>query len=182
VNVFKKIFLYLSAFIPLYVLLIIKIAIQLINKNLHPNLLNTLMLALLCVFVGFGVIGLLLAFESGKKVQIYVVSRKNITENHFLNYFSLFVLFALSFEIEYVAMSVVFLLILVMVGVVYVKNNLFYINPLLNIVGFSFYKVEYSVEGDGKIQTDIFLFYGNLVEKENHTAFVSPCNFNFIKK
>lgn len=174
--------LYLSAFIPLYVLLIVKISIQLINKNLHVNLLNSLMLGLLCLFVGFGVLGLLFAFETGKKVQIYVISSQNITEKHFLGYFSLFVLFALSFEIEYVAMAVVFLLILIMVGVVYVKNNLFYINPLLNIIGFSFYKVEYSVEGESKTYSATFLFFGNLIANQSHLAYVTPCNFNLIKK
>ena len=91
-NILKKILLYLSAFIPLYVLLLIKISIELINKNLTFNILNTTLICLLCLLSGFGLLGIFLSFNQEKKVQITVLGYKNLTEKHFLGYFSLFVL------------------------------------------------------------------------------------------
>lgn len=178
----KKILLYLSAFVPLYVLLLTKIVIQLINGNLHINTLNTIMLGLLCALIGLGTLGVFFAFSHQKSSKIRIISCKNITDKHFLGYFSLFVLFALTFEIEYVAMAVVFVIILVMVGVVYIKNNLFYINPLLNIVGFSFYQVQYTLGSSNSPQDSIFICCGKLISNKTYSATISPYNFNVIKK
>ena len=182
VNIIKRILLYISAFVPLYVLLLTKIVIELINKNLHINTLNTIMLSLLCALVGLGTLGVFFAFSGSKATKIDIISCKNITEKHFLGYFSLFVLFALTFEIEYIAMAVVFVLILVMVGVVYIKNNLFYINPLLNIVGFSFYQVEYKISSAQKTEQAIFISFGKLLPSQKYSATISPANFNIIRK
>ena len=179
-NIFKKILLYLSAFIPLYVLLLIKISIELINQNLTFNILNTTLICLLCLLSGFGLLGIFLSFNQDKKVQITVLGYKNLTEKHFLGYFSLFVLFALTFQIELVCMTVVFFLILVMIGIVYIKNNLFYINPFLNIIGFSFYNIEYQTNSSKK--TGIFLFYGKIETNKKYYASITTYNFNSIKK
>jgi len=181
-NIFKKILLYLSAFAPLYFLLLTKIVIELINKNLHINTLNTIMLSLLCTLIGLGTLGVFFAFSGAKTTKINIISCKNITEKHFLGYFSLFVLFALTFEIQYVAMAVVFVMILIMVGVVYIKNNLFYINPLLNIVGFSFYQVEYNTSSSQKTEQAIFISFGKLKPNKNCKATITSYNFNILKK
>ena len=181
-NLFKKVLLYLSAFIPLYVLLIIKIAIELINNNISVNVLNSVMLSFLCVLVSLGLVGLYIAISSGRKAQIYVLSAQNLTEKHFLGYFSLFVLFALTFQIELICMAVVFVLIILMIGVVYVKNNLFYINPFLNIIGYSFYELEYKKEDDETVYKNILLCYGKLDAGSLCLASVTSFNFNMIKK
>lgn len=180
-NIFKKILLYLSAFVPLYVLLLTKISIQIANGNLHINVLNTIMLSLLCLLIGLGSLGIFFAFSGAKITKIDIISCKNITDKHFLGYFSLFVLFALTFEIEYIAMAVIFVLILVMVGVVYIKNNLFYINPLLNIVGFSFYQVEYKTSQAQSPLQAIFISFGKLIPNKTYNATISPANFNIVK-
>ena len=79
---------------------------------------------------------LLIKFNSPENFQ-----RKNLTCQNFLPYFPLFVLFALAFDLEFISMSVVYLLILAMVGIVYVRNDLFHVNPFLNIIGFSNYEI-----------------------------------------
>ncbi len=179
----KKLCLYFSAFIPLYALLIIKIAVQIINKNLNVNVLNTCLLSILSLLIGLGILGLMLCLNTGKKTQIKVITCKNITENHFLGYFSLFVLFALSYEIEYVYMATIFALILVFVGVVYIRNNLFYINPLLNILGFSFYKIEYTEVGlqSSSTKSATIFYFGNLKPNNTYFADLTTFNFNLVK-
>ena len=106
----------------------------------------------------------------------------NITDRHFLGYFSLFVLFAITFDLSKVSMVVVFVLILCMIGVVYVKNKLFYINPFLNILGFNFYKISYKVENDEQVlQTHIF-YRGNLKENKFYWVKIKDENFSFVDK
>lgn len=179
--ILKKICLYLSAFIPLYILLIIKIAVQIINKNLSINILNTCLLSVLCLLIGLGILGLLLCTTTAKKTQIYITNSTNITEKHFLGYFSLFVLFALGYEIEYVYMAIIFALIIIFVGIVYIRNNLFYINPLLNILGFSFYKIDYKINNDSNIYTSTVFYFGKLDINNTYFADLTDYNFNLIK-
>lgn len=181
-NKMLKFLLYLSAFIPLYVLLLLKIVIQIINKNLSVNVLNTTLISLLCVLTALGILGLLFAFNKGNTTQIHILKATNLTEKHFLGYFSLFVLFALSYEIELICMAVIFVIILLLIGIVYLRNNLFYINPLLNIVGFSFYNIEYTEYGSDKVCTTTVLYFGNLKANKTYIAMLSSCNFNIVQK
>jgi len=175
----RKIFLYLSAFIPLYCLIIIKLLIEIINKNLTFNVLNTLTLCLLIILIGFGVLGLILENKNSSKIlEIKVLQKKSITQQHFLGYFSLFVLFALTFELEKISMFVIFLLIIILIGIVYIKNDLFYINPFLNILGYNFYDVKYK-DKNGNIKIDKFYFKGKL-ENKNYIAKRGDINFNYI--
>lgn len=178
----QKVFLYLSAFIPLYSLIIIKELIDIINKNLTFNVLNTLTLILLTILIISGSFGIVKESKSGiyKLEKITIIEKKSITQEHFLGYFSLFVLFALTFELEKISMFVIFLLILCLIGIVYIKNNLFYINPLLNILGYNFYDITYKTE-NGEVHKDKFFFKGTL----NEGAYICKLgdkNFNYIYK
>lgn len=140
-TIIQKTFLYISSFIPLYFLIIVKEIIEILNGNLSFNITNSVMLTLNLLLIIIGVIGVTILYKkSYQKTEI--VKIRNITREDFLPYFPLFVLFALAFELEYISMAVVYLLILIMLGVVYVKNDMYYINPFLNIVGFKTYEVE----------------------------------------
>lgn len=181
-NKILKLLLYLSAFIPLYVLLLIKIVIQIINNNLSLNILNTILISLLCVLTGLGILGLVIVFGKGNPKPIFVTKATNLTEKHFLGYFSLFVLFALGYEIEFIYMAVTFVLILIFIGIVYVRNNLFYINPLLNIIGFSFYSIEYKESNSDNISSATVLYFGKLLPNKNYNANFTRCNFNVVQQ
>ena len=168
----KKILLFLSAFIPLYFLIITKIFIDIIMQNLSFNFLNSMTLVVLSVLIGLGIYGayISVSHKNTTPCEIEILQKVSITEQYFLGYFSLFVLFALSFELERVSMFVVFVFIIVFIGIVYVQNDLFYINPFLNILGYNFYDVAYVDKGGAK-HTAKFLCKGKLdVSKNKHIA------------
>lgn len=180
----KNIMLFLSAFIPMYFLIWVKLVMELINDNLHFNVLNTIVFVALIVVIVIGLIGLKLEIfnQKEKSQKVIIMEWNNITDRHFLGYFSLFVLFAITFDLSKVSMVVVFVLILCMIGVVYVKNKLFYINPFLNILGFNFYKISYKVENDEQVlQTHIF-YRGNLKENKFYWVKIKDENFSFVDK
>lgn len=141
----KKIGLFLSSFSPLFVLIIIKELTEILNGNWSFNFLNTSLMILLFIFLCFGLISLSLIYgeiKKSDKKRIIIKGKKNITDQHFLGYFSIFVLFAVTFQIEMYSMALIFLIILVLIGRVYIKNDMYYINPLINLLGFSFYDIE----------------------------------------
>lgn len=180
----KNIMLFLSAFIPMYFLIWIKLVMELINDNLHFNVLNTIVFVTLIVVIVLGLLGLKLEIfnQKEKSQKVIIMEWNNITDRHFLGYFSLFVLFAITFDLSKVSMVVVFVLILCMIGVVYVKNKLFYINPFLNILGFNFYKISYKVENNEQVlQTHIF-YRGNLKENKFYWVKIKDENFSFVDK
>lgn len=178
----KKFLLFLSAFVPLYFLLILKILIDIIFGNLHFNVLNTVSLILYFLAMLTGIIGAISAIKTKKEnpVTIKIVEKQSLTEQYFLGYFSLFVLFALSFEIEKVSMFVVFIAILVLIGIVYIRNDMFYINPFLNLLGYNFYQVIFTLNNSTQTQVAKFLFKGQLEVNTKQKAQLSHENFSLI--
>lgn len=179
-NFIKNLALFISAFIPLYFLIIVKILIEIINQNLSFNVLNTTMLIFSILLITVGIFGVILSinFDTSPSKEITIVSKKNITDQHFLGYFSLFVLFAITFELERVSMSIIFVAVLSLIGIVYIKNKLYYINPFLNIIGYSFYEIEYKENGSDEVKIGKIFFKGELNIKEQ-THFVKFRNENF---
>ena len=179
----KNLFLYISAFIPMYLLIIVEIIVEIINNNLSFNVLNSLNLCMLLILTILGVVGIIwsIVFNHDKPIEIIILSKTNITDQHFLGYFSLFVLFSLSFDLSKISMFVVFIIILVLIGVVYIKNDLYYINPFLNILGYNFYDITYKVKGSDKLERDKIFFKGNLdIASGSFKVKFKNNNFNFL--
>ena len=180
----RKLLLYISAFVPLYFLVTIKILIDIVFGNLHFNFLNTFSLVLLFLLIVFGCYGAYIAVKHSNtpKNSIIVMQKTSITEQYFLGYFSLFVLFALSFELEKVSMIVVFILIIVLIGIVYIRNDLFYINPFLNILGYNFYELTYRTQESAETQTAKFICKGKIkMNGDIKCAKLSHENFSLIE-
>ena len=181
---FENLMLFISAFVPLYVLIVINIVTEILNGNLTFNFLNSFILIMCAVLISLGIFGLLFAIKFNKqKIQkIKIVKKVNITDQHFLGYFSLFVLFAISFDLSKVSMFVVFVGVLTFIGIVYIKNSLYYINPFLNLIGFSFYEITYTRNGEFKEYTAKFFYKGELKINQEYMVKLKNENFCFINK
>jgi len=178
----KNIFLYLSAFMPMYFLICIKKIVELIMGNIKLNVLNIIVFAVMLLAIILGIIGLCLEIcnERQSSKEVIILSKQNLTDQHFLGYFSLFVLFALTFDLSRLSMFIVFLIILVMIGIVYVKNKLFFINPLLNIFGYNFYNIEYKIVGQEEIQRIKIFYKGDLLDNKKYWIKIKDENFSFV--
>lgn len=180
----KNLFLYLSAFVPMYILILIKLIIELISKSLVFNMLYILYLITLLILIGSGVFGLIsnIYFSHISSKEIVILEKKNITDKHFFGYFSLFVLFALQLNLKLISSYILFILILTFIGIVYIKNSLYYINPCLNILGYNFYDIIYSeINAKEKIQAKIF-YKGELKENNTYKVVFKNQHFSFINK
>ena len=176
---FKNLLLYISAFVPMYVLIFVKLVVEIINQNLSFNILNTLNMVTLLLLITSGIGGLMwnVYYSTDKSIKVKIVSKKNITDQHFLGYFSLFVFFAIPLDLSLVSAYCVYVLVLIMIGVVYINNSLYYINPLLNILGYNFYDIEYQEE-NGEIKNAKIFYRGKLL-KENKDYWIKIKNQHF---
>ena len=166
----------------MYILFLINLVVELINENLELNVVNVCVLIGLSILTIMGVVGLLfiINYKNKEYETIKVVSKKNLTDQHFLNYFSLFVLLALTFDLSKICFICVFVVILIFIGIVYVKNNIFYVNPLLNILGYSFYDVIYeSLDGE---QKEIRIFFKGELDTNvsRYKLYTTNKNLNFL--
>lgn len=181
----KNLLLYISAFMPMYVLILIKLIVEIFNDNLHFNVLNTLNLGTLLSLIVLGVVGLVwnILLEKDKAKEIVILDKQNITDQHFLGYFSLFVFFAIPLDLANMSNYCIYVVILILIGIVYINNSLYYINPLLNILGYNFYNIKY-VEKGGKEERSAKIFYrGDLIlEDKTYWVKLKNTNFAFIEK
>lgn len=153
-RIFKNLFLYFSSFIPLYFLLIVKLLVDILNGNLTFDVLNIVSLSMNGLLILLGIVGFLwnTKFSKSTEIEVKVKSATDITDKYFLQYFSLFVLFAVPFDISYFNEFFIYIIVLVFIGVVYINCGLFYINPFLNILGYRFFETTYVAEnGETKV-------------------------------
>ena len=179
----KNIFLFLSAFVPMFVLIFIKLVVDMINNNLSFNILNTLNFTTLIILILTGVFGLLWNIRTDNSAEeIFLISAQNITEKHFFGYFSLFVLFALQLDLSLVSGYCTFIVIMIFIAIVYMKNSLFYINPLLNLLGYNFYDVVFTSKENSQRRRAKIFYKGFLQENKYYHANLKNLNFTFIDK
>ena len=116
----KNLLLYISAFMPMYFLIFIKLIVEICNDNLHFNVLNTINLVTLLLLIILGVVGLLwnIHFEKDKSKEIIILDKQNITDQHFLGYFSLFVFFAIPLDLANMSNYFIYVAILILIGIV----------------------------------------------------------------
>lgn len=183
-NLLKDLFLYLSAFVPMYILIALRLIIDLLNDNLSFNVLNSVNLVTLVLLTVLGIVGLIVNIHHSKDVskEIIILKKQNITDRHFLGYFSLFVLFALQLELSYVSDYCLFIVITIFIGIVYIKNSLYYINPLLNILGYNFYDIVYLEVGSQKEAEGKIFYKGNLAVNKSYLVRFKNDNFAFVDK
>ena len=169
----------------MYFLIQVKFLADLAFDNIDANLFTWSVLGFLMLLIILGIIGLLWNIKWCKDDTdtIIIKSSKNITDQHFLGYLSIFILFALSFDLTKVSMFCVFLLIIISVGIVYINNKLFYINPLLNILGFNFYEISYIKDEKQQTRTAKMFYRGSLqTDSEPRRVKLKNDNFSFIEK
>ncbi len=182
-KLFKKIGLFLSSFAPLFLLLITKEIIEIINKNWSLNFLNSFLLTVLILMLFIGIYYLITSLKEilfFKTEKILILNKSNSTDQHFLGYFSLFVLFAISYDIEMYSMAIIFFMVIVMIAIVYIKNDMYFINPLLNILGYSYYNIEFK-NNKGEVKT-AQVFYNGIIETDKDYYICTKYNSLFFLK
>ena len=186
----RKLIMYISAFVPMFLIMWIKevlIGVRNVLENpcehtwkslyLNPYLISELVFIIL---VGVA-LGWLL--KQNKQVGTYTIAlkkTKNRSAEYYLAYYSLFILALIEFSLTDWIDLVVLILLLIVLGIVYVKNDLFFMNPTINIFQSYIYEVEYEID-QAKITKLIIspekLSEGNIIE-----VYISEFEFTFLRR
>jgi len=168
----------------MYFLELLKFGADLFYEHIKFTALNIFTMALLISFILLGIIGLCVSMSNKHKnlKEVQITTAKNITDQHFLGYFAIFILFALTFNLTRPSMLIIFLVITIFIAIVYLNNKLLYVNPLLNILGFNFYQITYIERGSTETKTARIFYRGELTPSTNFLpANLKTENFGFIK-
>ena len=154
----KKIALAISCFIPLYLILLIKNISALIeaisSQCCCKVIFNAVIILIWVIATSMGVWGIImfrknfLNSQNASKKKVKIISADNVTSEYYFTYFSLFVIsfFAIDSTILLDVCMLVFLMLLIII--VYVKNDMYFINPVLNILGYKSFCITVKYDGE----------------------------------
>ena len=171
--------MFLSAFVPMYIIVLVKTILDAIDKHTNITNIGIVIMIVLGVLILIGVVGIICILKV-KKVHtesIKVISADNVTGQYFFGYFSLFVLLAVNFDMYNICDSTIFFIINIMIGIVYIHNNLYYINPLLNVLGYNIYKITYIDRFKESVNINVFI--KNKINKDDSIDIKTIFNYNF---
>ena len=173
-----KLFLALSCFSPLYIVfgyenlmatietfkcienqkLIDLLRLQ--NDTFRFNATLTVLWLLLLVLSLVGVVCFIRTGEKSQKTSIKLVKAENITADYFFTYFSLFVLSFFGVDPTKEEDIWIFIFLAVLIVWVYLVNDMYFINPVLNCFGYRSFVITYkhntSKENDICIEGRVF--------------------------
>lgn len=151
--VINKLMLFISSYIPLYILLILKNLFERITDNGHfVNIIQKIKLATwfdgvndwaVCILVSAIVVSAVYLWVAlGKEASIknYLITEvTDETGNCYFNYISIYLLSCMGLTLNSIVDCFVFLFVMVIIGYIYISNNMVYMNPVANIMGYRLY-------------------------------------------
>lgn len=183
----KKILMYLSAFLPMFFIMWFKEVATVLVK-IHDGKSTWLDLINIYLIIEIAIIGVLIISFSNlmsnnkklatKKVKVLAVS--NRTGEYYLGYYSLFILSLLGFSFINIVDILVLCLLIITLGVVYIKNELYFMNPTINIFRSYIYEVEYSYKD--QIERKLIISKEKVKINEIIDIELSEFEFTFMRK
>lgn len=182
--------MYISAFLPMFLIMWIKeimIGIRNVIEKpwryswdsiyLNPYLIGELIfLAIISIFF-------VCLLKRNKKTGVYTISLKTVknrSAEYYLAYYSLFILALIEFSLTDPIDLIVLALLLLVLGIVYIKNDLFFMNPTINIFQSYIYEVEYETEQ--AMITKLIISPEKLSEGNVIDIDISEFEFTFLRR
>ena len=183
----KKIIMYLSAILPMFWLILIKDYATILKDAIagevpYSDLLSVQLFIVLGIVLLITIITIILISGNKNLSNDLVVATKvtNRTAEYYLGYFSLFILELFAFSFTDIVDIIVMSILLLLLGIVYVKNGLFFINPTMNIFRSFIFEVEFS---DGNnIRTKILICKEKIKQGDSLKIDISNYGFTLAQK
>ncbi|MED4562709.1 hypothetical protein [Bacillus altitudinis] len=177
ITVLFRIGLYISSFFPLYVLLVISNYKDIptfkdVSEIMKFKDLNAGMFwIVICALSLISIISLAIVMKT-KQPEKHTFKDINQTEDHLLNYVVTYLLPLLSIEIHKTESLLVNAGLFALIGFLYVRNSLVYLNPLFLFFGYNLYKAD-----NGKIIITNYNFY-ELKQLQNERIYCGVLSHN----
>ena len=160
----RRIMLFISSYIPLYVLLIIKNILercadegkftvtltQLKTAHYFDEVNDYAIVALLFLSIISFLYLKNITKKSGGAHYYNVISIEDQTGNMYFNYISIYLLSCMGLTLNSIVDVFVLIFLMLIVGYIYISNHMTYMNPVLQFLGFKIYEGSIESESTGK--------------------------------
>ena len=163
--------LFISSYVPLYVLLIIKNILerctdegkftvtltQLKTSHYFDEVNDYAIVALLFLSVISFLYLKNITKKSGGVHYYKVISIEDQTGNMYFNYISIYLLSCMGLTLNSIVDVFVLIFLMLIVGYIYISNHMTYMNPVLQFLGFKIYEGSIESESTGKVLHSIIV-------------------------
>ncbi len=171
-NKILKFCLSISCFLPLYVILAFKNVLGIFTLTQEEKfscqsfqfIYNCCLTGVWVILFIIGIIGLVwfskqfLKSLNRSKEEINIVSAENTTSEYYFTYFSLFVLTFFTVDPTCWVDFVITIGLMALIIIVYLQNDMYFINPILNLIGYKSFKISYSKLNDSEKIYNVRIF------------------------
>ncbi len=147
-NIFIKIFLFLTAYYPLFLILFVqnsnlidKIFKEGISSIKWMNFNDSLIYGLIIGLIFFILLKIFIKFQSKSNTSQFRVIKIKDVSHETLNYILTYLIAFLSLKLNDPKDIISILILLFIIGIIYVNSNLLYINPFLQLLNYSIYEL-----------------------------------------
>lgn len=144
-KIFAKIMLFISAYTPLFLIIIMKNYPQLADLYVNWAFLEIIILiviALIIIISNLFLLFYLFGIVKSRSTRTFEVKSSINKTSDTLNYLLPYIIGLIGFNITLLQDLISLAILLFIVFVVYINSNLILMNPLLNALGFKFYGLE----------------------------------------
>lgn len=185
----NKILLYLSSYVPLYLILIVKnmiLKLELKEWNIKEikyfNTIDDYILVILTLLTIISLIYIKYSLKSIKKYQKnrYETTRiNNASSDSILNYISIYILTFIDFNLNSLSNIITLVFIMILLGIISIKYDDLYINPTLLFWNYKIYNI--SINKNGKETEKIVLIRGNIYKNTKLEIYESNKQYTFAE-
>lgn len=194
---YHKVILFISSYIPLYILLILKNVLErttrdgnfsdLANKIKNAvffdeiNDFAVVILTFLSIY-SFWYLKRKIRRANGEK-KFIIITIKDETSNNYFNYISVYLLSCMGLSLNSIVDIFVFIFLMVVVGFIYINNNMTYLNPTLNLLGFKIYEMEVeSVYTNQRIESIVVSRNSNVIRVNDIVMATGKNGFMYLER
>lgn len=186
----RKLIMYVSAFLPMFVIMWVKEVLKIVRETLgKPTvvagwkaLYNPYLIAELVSIIVVGA-SVFFLMQRNNRLGVYTIivkSVKNRSAEYYLAYYSLFILALIEFSLTDPIDLVVLVMLMAVLGIVYIKNDLYFMNPTINIFRSFIYEVEY--ETNDSTLTKLIISPERIMEGNVVDIDISEFEFTFLRR
>lgn len=186
--VLLKLSLYcISLWILMFMLIVLKIDVSMIDKKIGMNILkeflcaNTLSLVCICIiFVGLvGYVYYKDCLKNAKRLPVEIEECESVNYEN-LSFLATYVIPLVCFPMETEREIFVLFAVIVIIGCIFIKTNMYYTNPSLVLMGFNVYSVK--CKNGGAFKNGIVIVKGKLTVNDTIKYMSLSDNVYFVRR
>lgn len=183
----NKIMLYLSSYVPLYLILIVKnVLLKFENRkwNLdnikYFNSVDDLFITILLILTIVSVVYVTIQINGINKYHnnsYKILKVNNFSSDSILNYISIYILTFIEFDLNSISNIVTLILIIFLLGIISIRYGDIYINPILLLWNYKVYNI--TIEKDGNLLRKNVLIRGNIYDNTQIKIYDTTREYEF---